>query len=138
MDIEIAVLADAANVSQEGKLNILGVFERIGAHQTPVSHAQLSMVIYARASHSERGQRYSLDINLIDEDGSVINAFPTLPIAVPANVSGSSIPMPLIINFPGQVFPKFGEYRYDLLINGKHRADIPLVVYPISPVPSSA
>jgi hypothetical protein len=133
MEIEIAVLADAANVSQEGKLNILGVFERIGAHQTPVSHSQLSMVVYARANPSERGQRHTLDINLIDEDGAIVNAFPTLPITVPANVSGSSIPMPLIINFPGQVFPKFGEYRYDLLVDGKHQADIPLIVYSINP-----
>jgi len=35
--IPLAVIADSANVSREGKLNILGIFQNIGAKIVPAT-----------------------------------------------------------------------------------------------------
>ena len=35
MQVPLAVLADSANVSQEGKLNIMGIFTQINAQSLP-------------------------------------------------------------------------------------------------------
>jgi hypothetical protein len=45
MDIDLALLADAATIDASGKLNILGVFERIIAPQFPVQHGRLALVV---------------------------------------------------------------------------------------------
>ena len=38
MNVSFALFADAANLSQEGKLNILGVFDAVQVGQTPAIH----------------------------------------------------------------------------------------------------
>ena len=56
MDVTLAVLADHANVSDQGKLNILGIFDRILASNFPAVHPQLHPVLRFSASPAERGK----------------------------------------------------------------------------------
>ena len=41
MEIDLALLADAATIDASGKLNILGIFDRIGVTQFPAQHGGL-------------------------------------------------------------------------------------------------
>ena len=45
MDIDLALLADAATIDGSGKLNILGVFDRISASAFPAQHGRMAMVL---------------------------------------------------------------------------------------------
>ena len=44
MDITLAVCCVAANVSREGKLNLLGIFNSIHAAEFPCTHPHLALV----------------------------------------------------------------------------------------------
>ena len=45
MRVSLALLADYSNVSREGKLNILGIFDTIYAPRFPTTHAHLQLVV---------------------------------------------------------------------------------------------
>ena len=57
MKVNLALLADGANVSREGKLNILGIFDTIHAGKFPVVHAQMRLVVRLEASSAELGAK---------------------------------------------------------------------------------
>jgi hypothetical protein len=56
MHISFAVFADAANLSQEGKLNILGVFDAVHVAGLPTIHPRTHFVIRLKANGEDTGQ----------------------------------------------------------------------------------
>ena len=74
MDVTLALLADSANVSQEGKLNILGSFNNVNSAVFPCVHPQMVLVMRFEASRAEIGQSKQLEIRLMDPDGSTLGS----------------------------------------------------------------
>jgi hypothetical protein len=56
MHISFAVFADAANLSQEGKLNILGVFDAVQVAMLPTIHPRTHFVVRLKANGDDTGQ----------------------------------------------------------------------------------
>jgi len=56
MQVQFALFADAANVSQEGKLNILGVFDALQVGQLPSLHPRATFVVRIKAVAEDEGQ----------------------------------------------------------------------------------
>jgi hypothetical protein len=46
MQVAFAVFADAANLSQEGKLNVLGVFDALQVGTLPAVHPRAHLVVH--------------------------------------------------------------------------------------------
>ena len=69
MDIPLAVLADSANVSQEGKLNIFGIFDQLNIASFPVRHPHMTLVFQLTASPAEGGRSHQVVVHCMDEDG---------------------------------------------------------------------
>ena len=55
MHVQFALFADAANVSQEGKLNILGVFDALHVGQLPSLHPRATFVVRLKAVAEDQG-----------------------------------------------------------------------------------
>ncbi|MDQ6769535.1 MAG: hypothetical protein M3Z54_06070 [Gemmatimonadota bacterium] len=55
MHISFAVFADAANLSQEGKLNILGVFDAVQVAGLPTIHPRTHFVVRLKADGDDTG-----------------------------------------------------------------------------------
>ena len=55
MHISFAVFADAANLSQEGKLNILGVFDAVQVAGLPAIHPRTHFVVRLKANGDDVG-----------------------------------------------------------------------------------
>jgi hypothetical protein len=70
--IPMALVADDANLSQEGKLNVLGAFDRITAPSFPTVHPKMVFVIRIEASFGDAGRRMPVRVRLMDEDGGVL------------------------------------------------------------------
>lgn len=118
MDLTLALLADYANVSQEGKLNVLGVFDAIFAPEFPALHTELHLVLRFEAGPAERGQTKTVEIKLIDQDGRTLGTLSgkmSLPEETPALVMGVN----QILRFQHLVFERPGDYRFDVLVNGE-------------------
>ena len=55
MHISFAVFADAANLSQEGKLNVLGVFDAVQVAGLPTIHPRTHFIVRLKANGDDVG-----------------------------------------------------------------------------------
>lgn len=55
MHVSFALFADAANLSQEGKLNILGVFDALHVEQFPAIHPRATLVVRLKGGAADVG-----------------------------------------------------------------------------------
>ncbi len=56
MHVTFALFADAANLSQEGKLNILGVFDALHVATLPALHPRATLVVHLKGSAADAGK----------------------------------------------------------------------------------
>jgi len=128
MDIDLALLADAATVDASGKLNILGVFDRLGADTFPARHPRLVLVLRFTAGLQESGL-HQVDISLRDPDGEeVVHMDGEMQLAPARGGATDAIRVPHVLNIDGLVFPREGRYAFDVSVDGEHHVSIPLLV----------
>ena len=72
MKIPMALVADEANISQEGKLNVLGAFDRIAAPNFPTVHPKMVFVFRVEAGYGDGERAVPARIRLIDEDDNLL------------------------------------------------------------------
>jgi hypothetical protein len=134
MKVPLAVVCDAANVSREGKLNILGVFSALRAAQLPYVHPTLTLVVALEATYTERGE-HTIDIRLVDADGVEL-----LKLDGRVNVQGERAGHPIvtqaILQLNNITFPHPGTYTVDILVDRRHERSVPLEVHQL-PVPAT-
>lgn len=131
MKVLLSALADAANTTDNGKLNVLGVFQTIQASSVPAMHPQMALVLRFKASPGEKNSEHKIKFVLADPDGTIISTTSDLPLTIP-DVPAVSPEFNIIINIPTMVFPKFGEYMFDVLLNGNIIVELPFSVEPIA------
>ena len=69
MKIPMTFVADEANISQEGKLNVLGVFDRIASTTFPMVHPKMVFVFRVEADHGDGGKAFPVRVRLVDGGG---------------------------------------------------------------------
>lgn len=69
MRISLAILCDHANVSHDGKLNVLGVFNTLNVTQLPAVHPQMHFVLTFEADFVEAGGEHALQIRCTAPSG---------------------------------------------------------------------
>ena len=127
MEIKTAVLADTANVSQEGKLNITGIFNQIQSGSFPVTWPSMVLVVRLEAHSSEIGS-HKITIQITDEDGGKLAT-----IQGNLDISGDNDPEDpphghLILPIQNAKFSKPGVYSFDILIDGRYEDSARLLV----------
>jgi hypothetical protein len=134
MEIDLALISDAATVDAAGKLNILGVFDRISTRGFPAQHPHISLVLRIAASINEGGD-HTVEIVLKDPDGREVVPPMSGKIKIgpgPAAVGGR-VRIPQVVNLEHLVFPKEGRYSFDISIDGEHQTSVPLLLHDASP-----
>ena len=127
MEIDLALLADAATIDAAGKMNILGVFDRISVSQFPAQHGRIALVLRLTAGTSEMGL-HDMEIRLSDPGGAeVLSVNGEMQLGGGAHAS-EGIRVPLVLNIDRLVFPAPGRYSFDVRVDGQHHVTIPLVV----------
>ena len=56
MEVDLALIADAATIDSSGKLSILGIFDRIGTSSFPAQHPHMVLVLRFIAAVNEAGR----------------------------------------------------------------------------------
>ena len=69
MHVSFALFADAANISQEGKLNILGVFDAVHVGQIPALHPRATFVVRIKATAADVG-KHALALRWLNPRGA--------------------------------------------------------------------
>jgi hypothetical protein len=122
MDVTLAVCCDAANVSREGKLNLLGIFNSIHAAEFPCTHPHLALVLRVEARLGEEGV-YTLEIKLVDEDGQQlfdINGQLSLQGAEP----GRPMTAQTIMDINNLQLPRTGTFAFEVFLDGHHARSV--------------
>lgn len=131
MQLKFLLIADAANASREGKINIAGEFNSIfGA----VPIVWPSFVIVARLeANAGEGLEHAAQVRLTDEDGATI--FETQPMPIRFGTSGRGIPAraDIVAQVVGVAFPSYGDYTLHLLVDGVQRGDVTLYIREVPP-----
>lgn len=134
MKVRFVALADYSNTSLEGKLNILGVFDIIYSLEFPAIHNEMQLVMRFEADMTERGQQKEVEVRLIDDQGEVLLRLGG-NLSVPTSKSGESIISNQVLIFQGAVFPRPGNYQFDIYIEGIKKGETPLKVVQIGTGP---
>jgi hypothetical protein len=136
MDIPFAVIADGANVSREGKLNILGIFDTIHARSFPVTHAEMKLVLRVMAAPGEAGIEHAIEIKLMDDEGGAVLGMKAnvIPRSVP---EGKPLRLDQVVSMHNVTFKKPGKYHFSIVVDGEQKATLPLTVNE-APAPGAA
>lgn len=127
INVSLGLVADYANVSREGKLNIMGTFDEIWSAQVPTVHPAMVLVLVLEAESGDADKSHKLGIELVDADGGkVFSIDGELRFNKPA--PGRKIKTNQLININNIQLPKFGSYAFNIFINNEVRSNIPISV----------
>ena len=127
MRVSLALLADYSNVSREGKLNILGIFDTIYAPGFPTTHAHMQLVVRFEADAREAGATRQVEVQFRTQDGSVLFRLPGAMTVQPGEL-GETIRTDHILNVTSLNLEHPGRYAFDVLVDGQVAATVPLRV----------
>lgn len=127
MDVTLALLADAANITDNGKLNILGTFDLITANAFPASHPMMQLVLRFQAGAAEFGLEKDIVIRLIDADGRLHGDIKG-KMKVGSAPAGRPAILQMILSMANVAFPAAGAYAFHVLVNGEEKVTVPLTV----------
>jgi hypothetical protein len=126
MHIQFALFADAANVSQEGKLNILGVFDALQVAVLPSLHPRATFVLRVKATPEDEGE-HEVGLSWLNPLDTVLWSSSGNLTVGPAPEGGDGVDIPLIaaLDLP---LDQPGRYRMAVTFDGDEVARVPLHV----------
>jgi hypothetical protein len=107
----MALIADEANLSQEGKLNVLGAFDRIAATSYPMVHPKMVFVFRIEAGYGDGGLAVPVRLRLMDADGTALFEAGGEIIA-PEVQPGDFATAHQLFTMLGIAFPQPGIYKF--------------------------
>jgi hypothetical protein len=126
MHISFAVFADAANLSQEGKLNILGVFDAVQVAGLPTIHPRTHFVVRLKANGEDTGQHKLSFRWLSPYEEELWSSTGEMTVAPSPNpVFEVDLPIIAVVDLPLNVT---GQYTMQVTLDGKVTATTRLLV----------
>ena len=101
MHVQFALFADAANVSQEGKLNILGVFDALHVGQLPTLHPRATYVVRLKAVAEDEGP-HGVSLEWVNPVGEMLwsSRGELLVGEAPDGADGIDVPLLAVVDLP--------------------------------------
>ena len=126
MQVSFALFADAANLSQEGKLNILGVFDAVQVGALPTVHRRASLVVHLKGDESDAGV-HSLTLRWLSPTGEELwNTQGLVEVqSAPTNAAGMDLPLIAAVDLP---LDQPGAYAMHIAVDDRPSAQVALHV----------
>ena len=121
MDLTLAAVCDEANERPDGKLDLVGVFDELGAPGFPAVQDRMTVVFVLEWSADEAG-RQPLRADLVDEQDRRVLTIQGHTDVAPARESGvTRARTRLVMPLERVIFPHAGRYHFDLIAGGDVR-----------------
>ncbi len=139
MHLAFALFADAANLSQEGKLNIMGVFDALHVEHLPALHPRTTFVVQLKGHISDVGS-HQLKLQWMSPNGTELwSSDGDLTFGQPANDS-AEVGFPLLIQLDLPL-DSAGSYLMRVALDQEMLAEVPVhvrgsVAVPTPPTPA--
>lgn len=126
MHVSFALFADAANLSQEGKLNVLGVFDAVQVTTLPAVHPRAHLVVRLKGGRIDVGM-HTLTLQWINPGGVELwTSGGEIEItAPPPAVTEMDFPLIAPVDLP---LDQAGGYVMRISLDNETRADVHLQV----------
>jgi len=126
MQVAFALFADAANLSQEGKLNVLGVFDALQVGSLPAVHPRAHLVVHLKGTPTDVG-RHTVTLRWINPQGSELwTSTGELNVGQPpAGVMDMDLPLIAQIDLP---IDAAGAYRMTIALDDSPNGEVPVQV----------
>ncbi len=131
LDAVLAVAADYANVSNDGKLNIMGIFQELRPPALPTQLPQMYLVITWDAGPAEFGSQKDCRVTFLGPDPNE-GEFITLDyqLVVPkATRPGARSIFHQILGIGGLPINRTGPHAFRVLAGGETKKEVPLYVH---------
>jgi hypothetical protein len=127
MYCSFALFADAANLSQEGKLNVLGVFDALHVASVPAVHPRATLVVRLKASPEDAGT-HSLSFAWLGPTGDEIwSSNGEVEVhAPPPGATEVDIPVIAALDLP---IADVGQHMMRIELDGEVEAEVMLHVH---------
>jgi len=136
MHVSFALFADAANLSQEGKLNILGVFDALQVASLPAIHPRAHLVVHLKGSNADMGG-HTVSFRWLSPAGQELwSSSGDLNVgAPPPGVLEMDLPLIAQLDLP---MDAAGSYTMAIAIDGEHTIDVGVHVRTPGQIPQNA
>jgi len=122
MRVSFALFADAANLSQEGKLNILGVFDALQVATLPAVHPRAHLVVHLKGTAADVGKHTVSFQWLSPAMQELWSSSGDLNVgAPPPGVTEMDLPLIAQLDLP---IDAPGGYTMAIAIDGEHTMDV--------------
>jgi hypothetical protein len=124
MLLAFALFADSANVSVEGKLNVLGVFDALQVANVPTVHPRATLVMRLKGALDETGS-HRVALTWMSPDGAELwTSSGDLEIGSPP-AGAVEMDFPLILTFDLPI-PMVGTHRLKIVIDNELQEELPV------------
>jgi hypothetical protein len=132
MSLLLFLTADYANLTADGKLNVMGIFDTINSINFPARHSSLFLIIKLVPELGEFGQTRELSVRLQDADGKDIMGISN-KFTVPTPDGGKKPEVSAIFEIKDLILPKEGPYQFVVLVDKDFKGDLTLYANKIVP-----
>lgn len=139
MNLTLGLLADFANKSADGKLNILGAFNRIWSERYPAVHSEMKLVLRFEMHPAEIGETKKIKIQFRDDQGrQVFELEGDLNVTPPQDAPrGEMIHIDQILGLNRFPIQAPGRYEFVVLVNGEVKGTVPFTAALRTPRPQA-
>jgi hypothetical protein len=125
MKASVFLAADYANLSGDGKLNVMGIFNQILAPSFPARHSTFFLVAKLALELGEStSEEHDFQIKLVDEEGKEMEIGPPQKSKFPEPQQvGIMSEYTIILGIRDMIFPDPGLYKFVLLVDGQNKAE---------------
>jgi hypothetical protein len=133
MKVMFACLADNAHEDASGKLNVIGVFDKIHSRTFPTMHRGMSLVFRLQFEFEDNGRTHEVVIRLLDEDHNEAASF-VASLTCSDTAPGAFGSANQIINMANVGFHRPGRYEFRIRPDGGEESVVPFEMVAISAV----
>ncbi len=127
MQLTLSVLCDDARERPDGRVDLVGVFDRLSAPGFPAMQERMVAVFVMEWDADEAGHQ-PLRADLLDERGRRVLTIEGHTDVVGPGADGERARTRLILPLERVVFPQAGRYRFELVAGGDTHPAAPLHV----------
>lgn len=128
LELELAVVADLANVTRENKLNVMGIFQQVEARELPTYLPQVYLVGLWRTPLSRLREQFPTRVDWVEPNGEVT------PVgqhqSQPTEVRYPKFPgrLMMIVPLSGVPFTQYGRHEFRMYVGEQAPAIVPIHV----------
>ena len=119
VDVTFSLLADGANISQMGTLNVLGRFGRLYVGRLPARHPSMTLVLEFSADPlTEAGRQKHIHVALVEPDGREVKTVDADAVLAQPTAPGPMVTM-MLLEFRDVEVRTYGAHEFVTKIDGE-------------------